>query len=250
MILGDNLAAQLHAEASLENCFSSHWGIDGLKAYMRYSLAGGYQTNGENVSGLDHCIKPSDGYAANHPIRVEIQGAMRGWMNSPGHRRTILDPFHKKVNVGLAWDRYNVVAVQHFEGDYVEYDRLPSIGQGRLSLSGTVKNGVEFPEDKDLSVQIYYDPPPHALTRGQVSRTYCLSIGVRVASLRPPLPPRWHYNEHSYTYPYAPCPDPYDVPASAPPARSADEAHSLWEGSLSVESDEVGSRRHSAMDYC
>ena len=29
--LGDNAAAQLHAESELANCFSSHWGIDGLK---------------------------------------------------------------------------------------------------------------------------------------------------------------------------------------------------------------------------
>ena len=26
VVLGDNNAAQLHAEAALENCFSSHWG--------------------------------------------------------------------------------------------------------------------------------------------------------------------------------------------------------------------------------
>ena len=55
--MGDNVAAQLHADSSLENCTSSHWGIDGLKPYMRYSLAGGYQSNGENGSGLDYCIK-------------------------------------------------------------------------------------------------------------------------------------------------------------------------------------------------
>ena len=36
--LGDNVAAQLQAEAGLENCFTSHWGLDGLKPYMRYSL--------------------------------------------------------------------------------------------------------------------------------------------------------------------------------------------------------------------
>ena len=64
VVLGDNDAAQLHAEASLENCFSSHWGVDGLKPYMRYSLAGGYQSNAENGSGLDYCIKRSDGYRA------------------------------------------------------------------------------------------------------------------------------------------------------------------------------------------
>ena len=51
--MGENLAAQLHAESSLANCTSSHWGSDGLKPYMRYSLAGGYQSNAENGHGSD-----------------------------------------------------------------------------------------------------------------------------------------------------------------------------------------------------
>ena len=59
--LGDNVAAQLHAESALENCYASHWGIDGLKPYMRYSLAGGYQSNAENGHGSDYCITSSDG---------------------------------------------------------------------------------------------------------------------------------------------------------------------------------------------
>ena len=49
--MGNNFAAQLHAENALDACFGSHWGVDGLKPYMRYSLAGGYQSNGENGSG-------------------------------------------------------------------------------------------------------------------------------------------------------------------------------------------------------
>ena len=53
VVLGDNIAAQLHAESALENCFSSHWGINGLKPYMRYSLAGGYQSNAENGYGRE-----------------------------------------------------------------------------------------------------------------------------------------------------------------------------------------------------
>ena len=48
----EQTAAQLHAESLPESCFSSHWGIDGLKPYMRYSLAGGYQRNGENGNGV------------------------------------------------------------------------------------------------------------------------------------------------------------------------------------------------------
>ena len=227
--MGDNIGAQLHSESALENCFASHWGMDGLKPYMRYSLAGGYQSNAENGHGSDYCITHSDGYAAIDSVEEEIRQAMAGWMRSPGHRRNILDKFHKKVNIGMAWDRYNFLAYQHFEGDYVEYEELPYIENGRLSFSGTARNGVRFGEKTDLSVQVYYDPPPRDLTRGQISRTYCYSLGVQVASLRPPVERGWRYRETAFPKTYRPCPDPYDVPHDTPGANSVDEAHEIWE---------------------
>ena len=229
VVLGDNDAAQLHAEASLEGCFASHWGLDGLKPYMRYSLAGGYQSNGENVSGLDYCIRASDWYRSIGAIEQEIKETMEGWMSSPGHRRNILDRWHKKVNIGLAWDRYNFAAIQHFEGDYVEYDRLPRIKDGVLSLEGRVKNGVFFQGERDLGVQIYYDPPTYALTRGQVSRTYCYRSGLQIASLRPLLRGNSYYAEDMFTKVYEPCTDPYAVPADAAAPRSPEESNRFWQ---------------------
>ena len=226
VILGDNVAAQVHAEAALDNCFSSHWGVDGLKPYMRYSLAGGYQSNGENVSGLDYCIKASDGYRANGPIKQEIWEAMDSLMNSPGHRRQILYPAHKMVNIGLAWDRYNIKVVQHFEGNYTEYDRLPSIENGVLTFSGKTRNGARF--NADTGQQIYYDAPPYTLTRGQVARAYCFDSGRLVAGLRKPLTGGWRYRTHKFTITHNPCPSPYDVSPDTPPARSYNEAHQLW----------------------
>lgn len=223
--LGDNVAAQLHAEAALENCFLSHWGVDGLKPYMRYTLAGGYQSNGENASGLSYCIKPSDGYRRNAGTRQEIREVMRGLMASPGHRDNILDRWHKKVNVGLAWDSYNFSLIQHFEGDYVEYERQPVIENGVLTLSGMTKNGVIFRDVDDLGVQIFYDPPPYELSIGQLSRTGCYDQGLEIASLRPPLPEGWYYPEDEYFGGGLDCPDPYAVSVDAPAPESADEAH-------------------------
>ena len=139
VVLGNNIAVQLHAESSLANCTSSHWGLDGLKPYMRYSLAGGYQSNGENGHGSNYCIEASDGYHPIQSIREEIKEAVDGWMSSPGHQRNILDPTHRKINIGLAWDRYNVKMYQHFEGDYVEYASLPRIDNGVLTFTGNVK---------------------------------------------------------------------------------------------------------------
>ena len=227
--LGDNIAAQLHAESSLANCSSSHWGVDGLKPYMRYSLAGGYQSNGENGHGLDYCIRASDGYRARDHVEVEIREMMEGLMNSPGHRRNILDKWHKKVNIGLAWDSYNFVGYQHFEGEYVEYDELPEINDGHLSVSGRAINELRFSDKRDLGLQLYYDLPPHSLTRGQVSRTYCYDSGLQIAAFRYPLTGNSYWTEDEYTRTDQPCPDPYDVSPGAPAPSSHDEAHRFWE---------------------
>ena len=227
--LGDNIAAQLHADAALANCFSSHWGLDGLKPYMRYSLAGGYQSNAENGSGLDYCIKASDGYRAKGGIDPRIREAMRQWMASPGHRRNILDPHHKSVSIGIAWDTYNTAMYQHFEGEYVQYDQPPAIDRGVLTLAGSVKNGVRFNQGRDLGVQIYHDPPTHELTPGQIAQTYCYDNGRRVAALREPLTGGYRWTTHEFTTTYNPCPDPYEVADSVPAPRSPAEAHQAWQ---------------------
>ena len=243
VVLGDNPAPQLHVESALENCFSSHWGIDGLKPYMRYSLNGGYQSNAENTSGGAYCIEESDGYPPIASVEQEIRDAVAGWMENPDHRSNILYPWYKKVSIGLAWDRYNFKAVQQFEGDYVEYDQRPAIGHGALAVVGTAKNGVRFEKDQDLSVQIYYDPPPHALTRGQLGRTYCNSAGVNIASLRPSASGD---AEDEYTTSYRPCPSPYDVPADAPAPSSVDEAnefrHAAYQASQASERRSITTR--------
>ena len=228
VVLGDNIAAQVHAESSLEGCFSSHWGADGLKPYMRYTLAGGAQSNGENGFGSDYCVRPFQGYSAIGNIREEIDKAMDQWMTSPGHAKNILDPTHMKVNVGIAWDQYNVVMYQHFEGGHVDYDRLPSISDGVLSLSGKVKNGGRVRTKRDLGVQIYYDAPPVSLTRGQLSRTYCYDSGRIVAGLRETLSGGSRWTTDSFTTKYDPCPDPYKVPADAEPPGSLSEANAIW----------------------
>ena len=207
---------------------------------MRYSLASGYESNSENGHGSGYCIQSSDRYRAIVSIRDEVREAMAGWMDSPGHRRNILRPSHKNVNIGLAWDTYNFQAYQHFEGDYVKYDSLPSIGGEILSLSGRVKNGAQFSDPDDLGVQIYYDPPPHSLTRGQLARTYCYDSGRLVASLRRPLTGNSYWLEDEFTRTYKPCPDPYDVPVDAPAPRSHDEAHEFWQAAYDASQSRVG----------
>ena len=83
---------------------------------------------------------------------------------------------------------------------------MPTIANGSLSLSGTAKNGVRFGEPGDLGVDIYYDPPPHELTGGQVTRTYCYDSGRQVASLREPLTGGYYWPTDEFTHNLRPLP--------------------------------------------
>ena len=142
LTLGRNIVAQRHAESAIHGCFMSHWDLAGLKPYMRYSLAGGYQSNSENLSGSNYCPERPTQRQPQIDVRHEIREAMANWMESPGHRDAILDPWAKRVNIGLEWNDHNFWAVQHFEGDYVEYTFFPDIVGDILILRGRTRNGI------------------------------------------------------------------------------------------------------------
>ena len=228
VILDHNAAAQSHAEDMRENCFGSHWGSDGLKPYMRYTLDGGEQYSAENISGTDYCPLDPHRYISMS-IKANLNEAMDGLMKSSGHRRNILNPHHIKVGIGISYQRPNLWLAQLFVGDYVRYTRKPVIENGILTLAGTLTNGATAQMDDDLGVQIYFDRPIRDLTRGQLTRTYCYGPGLPVASLRPPLTGGWFYSDDLFTTTRSICPDPYNVNPNASPPHSYDQAHRFWQ---------------------
>ncbi len=99
--------------------------------------------------GLAACQRGmSVGFTTAAALVHELMEARAGWMESPGHRRNILEPSHMKVNIGIAWDRYNVQMFQHFEGDYVEYQVLPQIHGGDLKTLGRTRNGAHLGSER------------------------------------------------------------------------------------------------------
>ena len=193
--MGDNSAAQTHAQSLRDECFVSHWGLDGLKPYMRYTLAGGYQANAENANGYRHCTPA----VALTSVEEGIREAMDTLMQSRGHRDDILFPWHRKVNIGIAWDGAYFWTGQQFEGDYVVYEELPAIEDGVLRVSGMLKNGGTLRSPDDLYVEIHYDPPPEPLTKGQLSVTTCYDQGAPLAALDQPPPPGTLYAEPTWS---------------------------------------------------
>ncbi|MEU3405248.1 CAP domain-containing protein [Streptomyces sp. NPDC006670] len=80
-------AAQDHSADMAAHATMSHTGSDGSDPGGRITRAGyQWQTYGENVA-----------YGYDTPEQV-----MEGWMNSPGHRRNILDCSYREIGIGLA----------------------------------------------------------------------------------------------------------------------------------------------------
>ena len=217
--LGSNSAAQAHAEEMLEHGYVSHWGLDGLKPYTRFTSAGGLNYSAENVSGSLSPIQAGARYRTIDPI-VELREAEKGFMESSGHRANILNPWHKRVNLGIACNRTSCSVVQQFEGNYVEFDERPQLTSGLFTVAGQLSDGFEF-----SGVQIWYDPPPYRLTLGQLDRTRCYRTGEKpVAFLNEPLPLGINYVTDVEPYTWDECSSPYEVSpdalrlASKPPA--------------------------------
>ena len=228
VVMGTNNVAQIQADQLLEDCVLSHWGTDGLKPYMRYSLAGGYQANGENALTFNECGLLDTRLQWNDDPTEMVRESVEGWLDSSGHRETMLNPSYRTVNIGLAWDKNTFKAVQHFEGDYVEFGKFPAIHDGELTLEGNLKSGYEFDGIVPLAALLIYDQKPRSLTQGQLAQTSCYSHGEAIAVVIPPSPFLKDDYEYTETVEEPQCVDPYTLGRVAEKAESRDQMTRLW----------------------
>lgn len=89
-------AAQAHAEDMLRRDYYAHRSPEGDTVMDRYLAAGGTTAKGvaENIARCDGCPPAVD--------RARLQQLHTGWMESPGHRRNILDAGKTHFGFGLA----------------------------------------------------------------------------------------------------------------------------------------------------
>ncbi len=189
VVLNYNAAAQQHAQDMLDkNYQAAHWGTDGLKPYMRYTAAGGLNYEGEN----------SAYYSSNQPVNLkqklqELQSTMMAEIApNDSHKVTMLNKWHKKVNLGIAYNTNTLCLVQQFEGDYVEYSKPPTLNGKILSLTGHFLQQTI----KLQNIFITYDDPPKPLTTAQLNQDqyHHYDFGQRVGVILPPPPPGQTYS--------------------------------------------------------
>lgn len=195
VVLGNNPAAQNHAEDMFANFYLSHWDTDGLKPYMRYTLTGGIDAEGENSAYYGWFDKSED---ASRYVTIDPQQILEDLENQMmyddagsnwGHRNNILNKWHKKVNIGIAYDSHRLTLVQQFEGDYISFTQTPKIENGDLVASGSITLGTID------SLTVYYDPAPKPMTQAELTAgPGYYDMGKRVATIVPPPPPGYAYS--------------------------------------------------------
>ena len=182
-------------------------------------MAGGYQANGENVTGLNYCIQKHENFTRIYDLEAKVRLATDGLLESPGHFVNIIAPHYTKVNLGVAWDSHIVWLVQHFEADYMRFSEVPTLRGTQLQFAGQVANGASLDADQNgLKVDVYRHPLS-PVTRGQLASAFCLDLGELLATFIPPPPPGSSYG--NLTFPptiYQRCHSPYDAAPLPGPA--------------------------------
>ncbi len=215
--LGKNIAAQKHADDMLKYKYISHLDSDGFKPYMRYTQYNGKGEVSENVAitgyydnkGNTDCYKSHVLCEKIDPMeaikRLQYDMVYNDADSNWGHRDNILDKWHNKVNIGIAYDDYFFVIVQHFENDYIDWD-IREIKNGRMIISGRISTSIGNNTEL-VAVVIYYDPLPQKRQSAFLlnSTPDCYTYGggltcnsIEITTIYPPPPAGYIYNSPTH----------------------------------------------------
>lgn len=191
----DELATQVatkHAVDMVKGEYASHWGRDGLKAYHRYSFAGGTHATQENVSAADNTwtMKAKDLKQDTAYLHVRL------YQEKPPndhHRQAILAPQHTHVGFGIAVEQLRLRLVELFVAKYVEVEPLSRIAKPGDQISFAAR--MLKPDYVLNYIEVLYEPipKPPELSWLRVPRPYSLPDEFKV--LRPKAPPPLKYKD-------------------------------------------------------
>lgn len=222
--LGFNASAQQHTESMSQYGYRSHWDVHGLTPQMRYTLAGGNNRVLQNLAGP--VSVPIPGGDAMEPWRAVVREMHRGFMSGTAERANILDPWHRRVSLGISCGEFECWVVQQFETDHLEFSSRPSVTGTKLEVAGRFTSGLELD-----ALAVWFHSHPRRLSLGQLDATHRYGYGQKPATfIRPPEPPGIHYPGSLVSYAWGAGIDPYSLDAATPrssaPPLAVEVAHS------------------------
>lgn len=172
--LSDVGSAQQHADSEMYFGYFSHWDTQGYKPYMRYTLLGGRGAVAENIA-LDFCQDSTHRYLEPCTIQT-IENAINDseWsmMNNDttccnnDHKAEILDPFHNRVSIGIAWNATSsrIYFVEDFENSYFVTSKF-SYSSAVVSIQTSQATALELNTNMSI-LEIDYDSLPQPIAVG------------------------------------------------------------------------------------
>ena len=166
-------SAQQHADSEMYFGYFSHWDTQGYKPYMRYTLLGGSGAVSENI-GLNFC---QDSRSYLEPCTIQtiengINDSEWSMLNNDticcnnDHKADILDPFHNRVSIGIAWNATSsrIYFVEDFENSYFVTSKF-SYSSSVVSIQTSQATALELNTSVNI-LEIHYDPLPQPIAVG------------------------------------------------------------------------------------
>jgi uncharacterized protein YkwD len=164
-------SGQQHADSMLQYGYFSHWDTQGFKPYMRYSLLNGTGYVEENVA-YEYTSFPS--FVSTQSVEHVIGDLEWQMMNNDslccnnGHRDNILNQYHNRVSIGIAYSSTYVYFVEDFE-TYLATLNSPITQGATVTISGNTSETLD-----PSSVQIFYDPTPTNLSASTLTTDFSM----------------------------------------------------------------------------
>ena len=179
-------SGQQHADSMLRNDYFSHWDAQGYKPYMRYTLLNGTGFVEENVAyeytSLPSFVTLQSVEKAINDLEWQMMYNDSACCNN-GHRNNILNPYHNRVSIGIAYDSTHVYFVEDFETYYINMNSPIETSNGNVVLEGNTSQTLN-----PTSVLIFYDSTPQPISPQTLNSVYDGSYtpGTFVGGVVPP----------------------------------------------------------------
>lgn len=241
LLLAGSGVSQCHAEDMANNCFTSHWSTNGTKPHVRYATAGYENRVVEIIDGHNYCTQDVD----TTDIATRIRNTATRLLDDPEHRQKLVDASNVSLDIGIAADEHrNLWLVIGLASDFIEFDDPPHIDNFEISIQGRIENGARISSTEGLWIEIYYDPLPVQLTRGQLARTTsCVELGEMEARLLRPGP---NYIQRSFIIDKPACLNPHQSSSGIAPPGSIQGAAELSDH-MDIQAANLVSRRHAGL---